>query len=595
MVASVAGGCTAEFSDAYFLDYGDAYGVAMEGGEIVDEAGIRRPRYCYYDGALGDAASPYLIGVPSDDIVTTFCSNRLPVPGVIAFRRDGVLQFENMPQDVLDEIVEHRQQYFSRPSNAIHLDTYFLDPLEALNTAKQHNRIYNGHPTIDSPQLCFYGGDAIAAELSNLIWVPYDRFVDFFTMSPLKMPAVVKCREGAGEAEQAAANEEFQQLLRAVEANSTNVCTYLGGLARAQRPDFSEPVLRVFVVTSRYTTVMQYCARGVAKAFERRGCRVMFVMEQDERERLCFADLLSKYVEFNPHVFFEINRYEPRFLNDHVAHIVWWQDLLVRKNMKTDSLSVREREFHYSISTHLDEELHSCGASAVRRLNFCIDEEVFNPGHNPARSRKVVFVGANYPSFVDFSSAAQCTAVALLTDLLVAGKAFGPEVLRAVAEQSGVDPQHLAWRLLPYAIRSLTVRWLCECATIPVEIYGRHWESDPVVARFFKGEAPHGVAVADIYRSAQYAFACHAFDINSQRLAEAAACGCTPIVFDCRELAEPPYWEEACLYFKTQAELQDIIDNDRRAPHSPHAIAAGFTYDRAVERFLADMGPVVGL
>jgi len=62
-----------------------------------------------------------------------------------------------MPADVIDEIKQYRSKY--RVVESIHFDTYFVDPLLALNVAKQKNRVYCEHPTIDGLQLCYYRGE----------------------------------------------------------------------------------------------------------------------------------------------------------------------------------------------------------------------------------------------------------------------------------------------------------------------------------------------------------------------------------------------------------------------------------------------------
>lgn len=123
---------------------------------------------------------------------------------------------------------------------------------------------------------------------------------------------------------------------------------------------------------------------------------------------------------------------------------------------------------------------------------------------------------------------------------------------------------------------------------LPVDVYGRYWDQDAEVLPYYRGELQHGEAVADVYRAARYALVCHPFEINSQRLAEVAACGCIPVVYDCRDVAEPPFWDDYCLFFKTAEELQNILRQCLQPAKPPEGLAEQFTY-RAAARRLIDL------
>ena len=163
---------------------------------------------------------------------------------------------------------------------------------------------------------------------------------------------------------------------------------------------------------------------------------------------------------------------------------------------------------------------------------------------------------------------------------------FSTDNLLALAKEFSLSYDFVYWRLWHYVIRDYSVRWLCENPVLPVEIYGRYWADDPLVAGHYKHELQHGVEVANLYRSAKYALVSHPFEINSQRLAEVAACGCIPLVYDCRDIAEPPHWDACCLFFKTPADLHRILTNQEMPAQSPQRIAEKFTYQHAVENFI---------
>lgn len=143
-----------------------------------------------------------------------------------------------------------------------------------------------------------------------------------------------------------------------------------------------------------------------------------------------------------------------------------------------------------------------------------------------------------------------------------------------------------------YIVRDTVVRWACELTHIDVEIYGRGWEYDPVIMSKYKGELPHGEAVAQIYQEASHALVPMPLVLNSQRLAEIAACGCIPVVYDIRHEAEPPHWDKECLFFTTKAKLAVCIQHP--PPGSPLEIAKIFSYDAMARRIITIIQKKIG-
>jgi hypothetical protein len=174
--------------------------------------------------------------------------------------------------------------------------------------------------------------------------------------------------------------------------------------------------------------------------------------------------------------------------------------------------------------------------------------------------------------------------LALLIEKLDAGLPVTETFMREIAAEHGVDYDYIFWHVFHYAVRDTTVRWLCRRSPLPVEVYGRDWEHDEFVAPYHKGYLPHGEKVAELYNSAKYALVTHPFELNSQRLAEACACGCIPIVYDCRHSSDQPHWDNDVQYFKTEKELQDLLTSSRAEP----ALGVGnhFSYLTLAQRIL---------
>ncbi|MGZ4953910.1 MAG: glycosyltransferase family protein, partial [Methylobacter sp.] len=569
--------------DIFFLNIEDAYSEALKQNKIVDQQG-ERLQYCYYDGLLTDIVLDNFIQVPADDFVKFFSHNRLPIPQVIAISQDGVVHFNEMPADVIDEIKQYRSKY--RVVESIHFDTYFVDPLLALNVAKQKNRVYCEHPTIDGLQLCYYRGELPEHGIKNLVHVELHDFVDFFILSKLRLPEMVEIPGELEEELKLSVREDMAKARDDIIKKRTALIQQLTQKAKAQKPVVvdGEP-MRIAILSSRLTTVMQYCSRGVAKAFEKRGWQVLFHIEANDMEINNHIDRLSKFIDFNPHAVFCVNALFNTFFHDDVINIIWWQDPMPQIESQ-ELLNWRQNDFNFSVSPIFDQYLKQCGAETVERQHFVVDEDLFYVDTQQQRQQNIVFVGTSYRSKVDYDDAQQQQAIAELAAILNRGGCFDQQTVTSIADRSSLTYEFVFWKLLFYVIRDYSVKWLCQNSTLPVEIYGRYWDQDPVVTPFFRGELPHGVEVAKVYRLATYAIVSHAFEINSQRLAEVAACGCIPVVYDCRDVAEPPHWDEYCLFFKTEEDLKNIINNRLMPSKSPILLAQHFTYDAAVDYFI---------
>lgn len=569
--------------DIFFLNIEDAYSEAIKQNKIVDEKGYQRLQYCYYDGPLTDIVLNNFIQVSADNFVDFFAHNHLPIPQIIAISQDGVVHFNEMPADVIEEIQQYRNQY-SVPGY-IHADTYFVDPLLALNIAKQLNRVNCGHPTIDGLQVCYYRGELPTHDIGNLIHIEFSDIIDFFVMSRLRVPEKIEMPCELEEELKAAVKEDFVSALEAIKDKRLVFVQQLTRVSKALEPAVveGEPI-RVFIPSSRLTTVMQYSSQGVAKAFEKQGYQVLFYIESNDMEGSNAVDFFNTYINFNPHVTFNVNNVNNGFLHDDVINIMWWQDLMpaIRNHQL---LNWRKNDFNFSISPIFDQHLKQCGAEKVQRQHFVFDEAIFY-SDNKQLQQKIVFVGSSYLPAINFADNQQMQAITELVEILNQGRSFDKQAITTIAERTHLNYEFVFWKLLHYVVRDYSVKWLCRNSNLPVEIYGRYWEQDSLVAPFYQGELQHGVQVADVYRSATYAIVSHPFEINSQRLVEVAACGCIPVVYDCRDIAETPHWDEFCLFFKTEQDLTDIFENRAVPAKSPLLLAQKFTYDTAVYHFI---------
>ncbi|MEO5364164.1 MAG: hypothetical protein H7838_11165 [Magnetococcus sp. DMHC-8] len=460
--------------------------------------------------------------------------------------------------------------------------TFFLDRRQALATARQGQRVPET-VAVSGLQMCYHPGEPWPDAPVNLVAVAVapQALEGFFRSSRFSAPTAIAFDPAVQEERQLAhyiVNRLYDARLARLHAASQWL-----EQCQQNRPVFvPDQPWRVHVGTSRMTTVMQYNARDLAQGFRRQGCEVLFVREADDRESLDGYHRLQAMATFNPHVVVNINHLNNASLPPEVFNITWWQDRMAALKAG-QPLPWRERDLIYAIDRLLDDDLYRCGAPRVQRQGFCYDDEVFCDQGQP-RQPKVVVVAISYRK--NLPDHPQTGAVLeVLTGLFEAGEPLTDALLTRLAEQYAYPRDVLFWQLWHYVIRDQSVRWLCSLAEdLPVEVYGRHWEADPLVRPFFRGELPHGPAVAAVYNSARYALVPHPFDLHSQRLMEVAACGAIPIVYDCRYRAEPPHWDEQCLWFRTREELRACLTG---TPMQPSAtLCQGRSYAAFAKRIM---------
>ncbi len=467
------------------------------------------------------------------------------------------------------------------------LDTYFFSPEQAYAVAKQQNQVAVT-PAVDGTQLCYYHGaepipEAYSKGLDNLIFCPMEQFVDYFLASCHRVPTWVSMEGLANEA----GNDEIyknllkiiDKLIKEVSKQRALLVAKFGEQCRKNQP-LAESTLRIFLPASRYTSVMQFVSRNLAKAFTKLGCDVCLAIERNDREFLTDRYYLEVKSQFNPHAVVNINQLSNEYLPEAAVNIVWWQD---RMSDLTESapFKLRENDVILSYTPQLDGYLRAKGISDITREVFCVDRDLFKLDPAVTRENKVVFLGSSYLSHI-----AQHPKEKVLIDQLREQFESGEDFNRQQIEQSAAALEIVAdyafWKLFHYIVRDISVLWMAEQQTIPVEIYGWGWDKYPELAGCYKGSLHHGEQVAEVYQSARYALVTHPFEVRTQRLAEAVGCGAIPLVYDCRNLAEMPHWEQHCLYFKTRQQLHDCLGDQPTG--DLQQMADAFSYDTLAQK-----------
>jgi hypothetical protein len=576
-------------ADMYFLDVSDAYATAMQ-RNIVEVDGFQRLQMCYFNGEEFEEAPENLVAAPINRFSEVFSESMLPLPTLLhvppGMAEDAREELRSGFADMVKALIAFREE---NPSGAFRFaqDTYFLSYKDAYREAVQQFRVDLKHPTVFGLQVCYYDGEAQPDALPNMIHMPAQNVAVDLIDAPTRLPRRIKFPDLMTQAQAAEYSRVFEDLIKQVVVDRQKIFDDRVREARALAPTGKQGGrLKIMLAALRTTQVQQFATRDLTRAFEQLGHTVHFAIERNAMEFQDGHYLLREYLKFGPDIFIIVNHLRNEWLHPDVTCVAWYQDKMPPLIQGT-RLATRSNDQVYSALRELDEPLAVCGVPNVERQSFCIDGSVFYPPINESRRNAIVFVGSS--GVLQLASGDKSQAMQdHLIERITAGEVFSEQEVYGLADQMGVERQYAFWSIYYYVTRDIIVHWLCESLPslgVDVEVYGRYWERDPVVAPFFKGEIEHGQPLANLYQGVRYSLVCHPFDINSQRLLEVGACGCIPIVHDCRSIAIPPHWDEQCYFFKTPEDLRALFDG-RRLDKDATSIAFGRTYRDFAERIL---------
>lgn len=528
---------------------------------VVYPNGHSLRQFCYYpiDGADAslDLDYPYLVGLPSSKFINFFKSyTAYPLPTKFVLS-----EHNEVDQEIEDLILGEVKSVFEEikvARNPLIKDALFTQPIMAEWMAIQHHQMYLYNKHVPSLQVCYYFGSPSDLSLKNLIALDENDVVRSLSEAKTRVPKVLSISpfdtaELIKQGRQCLGwiSEQYGAYLR---ENRTEK----GAIALAHKPDFSEKPLRVFIACSSYTTVMQYSAGSLAKAFEALGCEVLF-LQDDEVSFLSINTFLEAYANFKPHITVNINHLNNSMLNPFVFNFVWWQDIMADL-ANAHSIKKRPRDFHYAFSKAVMDKV-KVKVDDVRYQEQCVSEEVFYPPEDSLQRRDViVFVGSSY--YQEFIGAQRHIAPsefsAIISDyveLIHNGRCKGVTTFEGIIKHYSNVNYHALVRVWIYIARREIIYTLIDQAEVPVELYGYEWDLDPVTAPLYKGSIENGKPLADLYRSVKYGLSVQPFMIGHQRLGEVTFCGAIPIVLDtANDYEEINYWDEM-VTFKSPKEL----------------------------------------
>ena len=444
----------------------------------------------------------------------------------------------------------------------------------ALNTAKQNNRVYCNHPTIDGRQVCFYNGKTFENGPENLVSVPFNELIHFFTETRYRKPQKLIVPDELEEPIKKEVIDTYNNAMTAVENQKNELASKLVEQVKSLKPDFSDEQLRIFLPANRLTQVMQYSSKNIAKEISKAGHEAYLHIEDNDMEELNSIHFFQAILSFKPDVFFQINHLNNHFLHDEMINFVWYQDPMPAIQKKKP-LPWRDNDIVMVYGKLQEDLVKACGQHSIIQQSMCIDEEVFYCTPDTPRKNKIVFVGSSYHQHISNYNDAQIMALQHFKTLFEQGITPDKKLISNIAEEHHISVADITYGI-NYIVRDTSVEWLCSQNILPFELYGRGWNDSELTKSHNHGEVEHGKAVADIYRQAKFALVNLPWEVESQRLAEIIACGCIPIVYDARKYSD--YIDYlGLLYYKTQDELLDILNRHEQINHLPD-LPEKFTY-----------------
>lgn len=459
-------------------------------------------------------------------------------------------------------------------------DSYFFNVEEAKKESLKNNDVFQDHPSIFGKQICYYNADEKVDGLpENCIWVSLENFYNFFSTTKYRLPTKVVISENDLDdpAERELLCTQLYTILNiAINSRNNLLETYIQENKKLKL-DFKDKKLRVFISTSRYTTVMQYVSRAIYEAFEQNEhYEVKFFIEETLFEPI--NDMLPTLVEyhnFNPHIVININHFNNEFLNEDVFNFIWFQDsmpIVTNEN----SIFKRKRDFVYSLLPGIKNKLEEKGIES-KLQEFCINRSIFKIIPSIKKEKKIVFIGSSYRdnmnSYLNVIGDLKEEIEDNKKDLIIGeclehykqNGIFENIFQHALSSKYNISIEYIHNYILPLVIRDYTLLELVKMSIdYEIEVYGLGWDKYESLKPYYKGVLEYGEEICRIYNSATYALVAHSNYIVQQRTLESAASNCIPIAYDSR-LSNPSetfLFENNLLLFQNLKDLERILKKE---------------------------------
>ncbi len=292
---------------------------------------------------------------------------------------------------------------------------------------------------------------------------------------------------------------------------------------------------RVLLMTSRFTTVLQYATRDVAAAFEQLGWRTRTIIEPDDHKQVTTYAIAAALDEFEPDLLFKIDHlnyeYEGLF-PPQLPTVCWIQDLMANLTCAKAGQSIDLCEYALTFNGPMFIDRHGYPPGKVidmpmmlarpvtlpRRWTCDGDDLVYMSNVTKPASRIVAELTAEAPASHRETVAELCEALTAIYDR---GESVPThhdldvlaERLMRCRGETTTDPAHAAmrhqvvqnlWTQLNIALyRQQALGWMVDIAErmgLRVALYGHGWEDNPRFAAYARGFVEPGEPMAALIR-----------------------------------------------------------------------------------------------
>ncbi len=462
-------------------------------------------------------------------------------------------------------------------------DIYFLNAQEALKTASKQNRFGND----EKLQVCYYDGDYIDSDLVNLIHLPVDDLLEGLTKGKYRVPTEVNLNGlELSSIVKASLISNFNISLQEAQRYRDQYNKHYFQTLKQAKLNFNEP-LRFYLSSSASTQVMQHVSKDIADVLSAAGYEVLLNIYYGIEDEKCLKEICV----FNPHVTININHLSNTFLNDECFNFVWFQDSPLILSLKEPVL-IRDRDFLFTYQTFFIDLLIKKGIKRQKIFEqnvIPVNTENFYYNSKIRQENKIIFVGTYYNNHI--SAEVKNTNIDTKIKLLINNKKnLSYENIKKIFIEENIyaENEEFYFNNIQQAyIRNTCIEWLSDYKDF--EIYGYNWEKhkNKQILDKFKGKIEKH-DLNNLYNSAKYILSASGQVLNTQRLGEIVHAGAIPVVFDSRDISdEKEKWDDECLYFKTQEELNYILDNQLEPKKNrSKKMFDYFTYDKFINTIL---------
>ena len=443
-------------------------------------------------------------------------------------------------------------------------DTLFLNPKRALKIAKQKNdvKLYNGWGT----QICYYSGEKIEKTPDNLIHLPLENVKEFFFKNNYRLPEYIDFNKSSYDNEddlQINYKNIFLSIFKEMrdEENIRNN-KLLSEIKEQFLPPIVNNKLDFVIIVSRTLEYNYYYSKQLKKSLSKLGHDVT-ILAEDGPKKILINHLKTNYIftkllKIKPHVVLLINDFKPDILAENILQLSLFNGFIKLLNT-ISSKKVRKNDILLSPNAYVNTVLENRNIQS-RYLTPAIK---IKKKQKEAEKKYLLSISGNYfelNSYIVFQK--------MLKKLFkkVNKEIVSVELIKQYVDKTNYENKH-DYEIMLYLQKNIllqsVIKWINPKLNT-INLIGQNWtekfiKNDNITLQ--KKKKPF-----NLYQKSKYVLHISA-NIIDVHLLEILNSNAIPIVYDLRnyDINYNPYFDDYCLFFSNQAELNDILENQIEA------------------------------